>query len=1116
MNSQSSTNTDYSQSQSAKNLFFVDSNVEDYQSLISILPSEAELLLWDSFADNILQISEKIGQYEDIEAIHLITENGLSDVPLTGNILNRHSDLLHGWSDRLTHEADILLHGYDVNAVKDGDALINQLADITQADVATSATIFADSMSSDFQWDIQTGMIEVAPIFENPIMMNAHDMMTGSHSHTSYLAPHSEATHIAVNSGKWFDSSTWKNGQIPDDEAEVLIPQNVAVRYNGTSDARLDTLRVDGVLNFATRRNTQMMVDTFIVSPQGKLNIGNQNNSVKADKTAKIIFTSDRAIDSNSDPKQLGKGLISEGRVGIYGAEKLDFVPIQGNALAGENELVLQLPQGMNSPTGWQVGDQLVLGGTYFRYQGSNEDNSKFHDEVLTITKIDGDRISFTNNDISSGDNTVLRFDHQRPEGFEKRVNLYVANTTRNVVLETEKGKEVPIANRAHVMFMHNPNVVVQNAGFYNLGRTDKNQLIDDPGRNVDGAIGKGTNPRGRYSLHFHRTGADNLRGKAAIAKGNAVVGSPGWGIAHHDSHANLEDNVVFDVVGAGIAAEAGNEIGTWRNNITIKTIGDDRNSQDLSPTSPRVNRFDFGFNGEGYWVQGAGQIDIVDNIAISAAEVGIIHYGGGDGGQDARDAQTIPVANLPPEWRSIAQGTEDETVIDVAAVPLRKLTGFESYNSKRGMGFWGSMKNIDAQLTIEGAPRSKGVSHDFYSEIENFTLWNVRDVGVSMMYSSQIELDGGLIVGNRDRTSQMRYLSRAGISGNFGANQNRFNNLEINSFETGLNLPLDSNLNYASSSLANSTFSNNAQNLASRKYNNRQYTDYPTYFEMDQSNSFEIPKSNVSPTSQFGFEAVGGLGVKFDGGSSFDGDSSELDLLSQGIVSYAWDFDNDGTVEKYGRQVGHYFDSPGSHQVALTVWDNQGAANTVVKNVEVRSSLYKNLIMDNQFSYSGSFGRLFDTRAINQGWMSGNNVAIDRNLGDGGAVVSKKNGNGRIAQVILDEGMRRGKQTLSIDLKNIEGTNRANEITVTVWGVEGEFQNRGWTIDGPQSVGASSLNRQQLLQETVGGSDFDWTTFKWDLDFGDGHQFIVFQVNYAGVLTTVGDFVGIDNVKIR
>ena len=93
----------------------------------------------------------------------------------------------------------------------------------------------------------------------------------------------------------------------------------------------------------------------------------------------------------------------------------------------------------------------------------------------------------------------------------EEDLTLYVANVTRNVTFETENGENIPINHRGHVMFMYNPDVVVENAGFYNLGRSDKSKLVDDHDTNIDGSSGSGTNPPGRYALHFHRTGAEDI-----------------------------------------------------------------------------------------------------------------------------------------------------------------------------------------------------------------------------------------------------------------------------------------------------------------------------------------------------------------------------------------------------------------------------------------------------------------------------------------------------------------------------------------------------------------------------------------------------------------------------
>ncbi|MBX2863913.1 MAG: G8 domain-containing protein, partial [Leptolyngbyaceae cyanobacterium MAG.088] len=384
------------------------------------------------------------------------------------------------------------------------------------------------------------------------------------------LVPESQATHIAIKNGSWFDASTWKNGNIPDDGAHVMIGEGVNVRYDGESDARLKTVRLDGTLTFAHNRNTKMVVDTFVETDQGTLNIGTEENPIQATKTAQIIIANEGKIDTNWDPTQLSRGLITHGKVRIYGAEKTDFIALTQDAKAGDSELILK-----GNPIGWAVGDKLVLGGTNYGWNGTDNDNSRFQDEVLTITEINGNRVQFTNDNITQGDNTVLRFDHVRPDIEEKdQLQLYVANTSRNVVIESEDGADTPTLQRGHVMFMHNPDIEVHNAGFYNLGRSDKTKLVDDIGQNVDGTKGSGTNVRGRYALHVHRAGGDDINGQAAILQGNAVVGSPGWGIVHHDSHAIIEDNVVFDVVGTGIAAESGTELGRWENNITIKTTG--------------------------------------------------------------------------------------------------------------------------------------------------------------------------------------------------------------------------------------------------------------------------------------------------------------------------------------------------------------------------------------------------------------------------------------------------------------------------------------------------------------------------------------------------------------
>ncbi len=741
----------------------------------------------------------------------------------------------------------------------------------------------------------------------NPVKLKEHTALLN-------LLPHGEATHIATRSGAWFDPNTWESKQVPPTGARVLIPYGKTVSYNGESDQRLKIVRVDGTLQFASNKNTKLVVDTLITDTKSNLQIGTAANPIQADKTAQIVIDGSEAIDKTQDPTLLGRGVITHGKVRIYGQDKADFVTLAKDAKAGDSQLLLK-----TLPKGWRVGDQLVLGGTSKSNSGSHANNSKFQDEVLTITSIQGKVVKFTNNDIKSGAKNVLRFDHTRPAGFQDKLNLYVANTSRNIVFETANADKTPIQQRGHVMFMHNPDVIVENAGFYNLGRSDKDKLVDDIGRNRDGRVGKGTNVRGRYSFHFHRTGAEDINGVRAVARGNAVVGSPGWGMVQHDSHALLDSNVVFDVVGTGIAAEDGNEIGWWTNNITIKTTGSTqtRGLTRYGPASARIDNFDMGVQGEGYWVQGAGQVGMSGNVAVSAAGASINLFGGGDGGEKARTINEIKTKNLPKYLQPLAGGKD---TIDVTQVPLFKFTGFESYNADEGIIVWGRVR--DDRLKR---------SNDIRTKIENFKLWNIEYKGVDVLYSTKIDFENGLLLGEGENNS-------FGITTNQLGKDIRMKNLRVEGFEYGVKEPLDkfAVTEQTASSIENSYFANNGQHLFSLKDNKP--IAFSDYFKVINTEFGPAFSKNAAPTAGFTTAAMGPSKVTFDASKSFDIDIPQSKSQSNlGIASYGWDFDGDNKIDRWGRVINQRFDKAGQKKVKLTVWDGFGATNSTVQTINVK-----------------------------------------------------------------------------------------------------------------------------------------------------------------------------------
>ncbi|QAX32121.1 G8 domain-containing protein [Leisingera sp. NJS204] len=403
----------------------------------------------------------------------------------------------------------------------------------------------------------------------NDTMMSHHDMTT------PFTNP-ADATHVAIQSGNWNDPSTWKGGKVPGKDAKVHVPEGVSVEYNSTSNARLEWVRIDGGLDFATDQDTHIRVETFVTGLNSHLTIGTADKPVEADVNTSIVFA-DGAIDTKIDPDLLSHGLIAQGKVEVHGATKYAYAALDGNAKAGTKTLNFEA-----NTDGWQVGDTLVVMGTQ---QGKFQDESR---EIVAIKE--------TSKGVEITLDKALSHDHTTPPGHD--LDIFVGNETRNVVFSSENPEGV----RGHVMMMHTPDAAVQYAEFSELGRTDKSLPLD-----------VGTNVAARYPLHLHETGTE-AGSQMAVLNGNSVHGSPGWGIVQHSSHAAVDFNFVHDIAGAGIVSEDGDETGQWIGNFVTGVPGA---GEDFSIARDE-HKADFGHSGVAYENQ-ARQIVQHDNIAANA-----------------------------------------------------------------------------------------------------------------------------------------------------------------------------------------------------------------------------------------------------------------------------------------------------------------------------------------------------------------------------------------------------------------------------------------------------------------------------------------------------------------
>lgn len=551
------------------------------------------------------------------------------------------------------------------------------------------------------------------------------------------LVPREAATFVTIASGDWNNPATWRDGQIPNGAAQVLVSAGHTVTFDAVQTNAMRWVRVDGTLEFETNIDTQLLVDTLVVDGAGTLRIGSEAAPIASGVAARIVIADNgQNIDQTWDPLQLSRGVISHGNIEMHGESVTPFVSLNG---VRKNATQLTLD---SVPTNWRVGDRLVLTGT-------TTDISAKQDEELKLIAINGSTITIDSNDDVAG-NQGLQFNHLPPEGFGLKV--YIADMNRNVVIMSQN--PAITQHRGHVMFMHSNKVHVENVGFYGLGRTDKRNPINDPVLGDDGQVlaTTGLNPRGRYAVHFHRTGVDGTKTPALIS-GSAVVDSPGWGFVNHDSNVNMLDNVAFNVQGASFVTEIGNEIGSMVHNLSIRSAGSGDGLED------RQDIFDFGHGGHGFWLQGPG-VEVVNNIAASNAQAGIIFF------TTSSEAE-FSAANLDDP--SLAAG---RTSVPVGTVPLKRVDGNISFASGSGLETWFHLTHMN----------------DGQSFIDNTTTWNTGGRGFFNPYTGRTTIRNATVLGR---------MNGGGVWGTaFGrnnvTNNMTYENVRADGWEVGIDVAVN------------------------------------------------------------------------------------------------------------------------------------------------------------------------------------------------------------------------------------------------------------------------------------------------------------------------------------
>jgi RNA polymerase sigma factor (sigma-70 family) len=496
------------------------------------------------------------------------------------------------------------------------------------------------------------GILTLAARAEKPAEVDAHHhhgatahpgdpVKAEEHEALFDLVADKDATHVAVADGGWGEPKTWDKGGVPGTGARVVIPKERTVTVEGLHDQeRVEWLRVDGTLRFDPKADTGLKVVTLVGNVKSALEIGTETQRVHADKTARLIL-GDRGERDDArrqrDPYDLGGGLLSHGRVRLFGAEHTSHATPTAVPKKGDNEVRFT-----TAPRGWKVGDRLLFPGLDQQLNGRDVGvdpwtgrpmpAGQHQDEERIIRSLSADGKTVTLDQ-------ALTYQHGDIYGYPEAVP--VGNLSRNVVIESENTEKV--GRRGHVMFMHTQDVVIDSALFRELGRTNVEGELTNP-RVKDGKTVPGTdaNSIGRYALHFHIRWGATYKQQPFIVRNSAIVGSPKLGLVNHGGYGLVDDNVAYKVRGSQFFTENGSEIGRFKGNLAVRSHGTgfDTGDDDGMPIPKEYayhHPLNIGHGGHGFWLQGGG-VDVTDNVAIGhsysaygffVANNRIVTYGG-------------------------------------------------------------------------------------------------------------------------------------------------------------------------------------------------------------------------------------------------------------------------------------------------------------------------------------------------------------------------------------------------------------------------------------------------------------------------------------------------------
>ena len=165
-------------------LVIIDSRAPNFQQLHNdIINSQQQgrnihVVVLDAHRNGIDQISEILKNFSNLDVVHIVSHGSAGQLELGATQLNkttlqlRTADIIQ-WGEVFTEEADVQIYGCDLAIDPEGRELVDELARLTQTDVAASDDLTGQKLlGGDWELEYHTGEIESQIAFSEAAQQN--------------------------------------------------------------------------------------------------------------------------------------------------------------------------------------------------------------------------------------------------------------------------------------------------------------------------------------------------------------------------------------------------------------------------------------------------------------------------------------------------------------------------------------------------------------------------------------------------------------------------------------------------------------------------------------------------------------------------------------------------------------------------------------------------------------------------------------------------------------------------------------------------------------------------------------------------------------------------------